>query len=140
MRTRLVCTTLLATGVLFTSAGCGGSTSPSDTAAKPRTVKAVAGCEKNGWTDPSDLASDRAPARCDKGAPAPVKLAKTRKLTIATGTLSAEYVAPLELAVQKGEFKKEGLDVTLKVLPTPDALPLLAKGDIDAQWAAPEAR
>lgn len=68
-----------------------------------------------------------------------MKLTKTRKLTIATGTLSAEYVAPLELAVQKGEFEKEGLDVTLKVLPTPDALPLLAKGDIDAQWAAPEA-
>lgn len=56
-----------------------------------------------------------------------------------TGTLSAEYVAPLEVAVDKGEFKKEGLDVTLKVLPTPDALPLLAKGDIDAMWAAPEA-
>ncbi|MFC3575722.1 hypothetical protein ACFOZ0_21065 [Streptomyces yaanensis] len=31
------------------------------------------------------------------------------------------------------------MDVTLKVLPTPDALPLLAKGDIDALWAAPEA-
>lgn len=39
----------------------------------------------------------------------------------------------------KGEFAKEGLDVELKVLPTPDALPLLAKGDVDAQWAAPEA-
>ncbi|MFF1561932.1 ABC transporter substrate-binding protein [Streptomyces sp. NPDC058293] len=140
MRTRLVCTTLLATGALLASAGCGGNgNSSSDTAAKPRTVKAVAGCGKTGWTDPSDLAADRAPARCDKGAPAPVKLTKTRKLTIATGTLGAEYVAPLELAVQKGEFKKEGLDVTLKVLPTPDALPLLAKGDIDAQWAAPEA-
>jgi NitT/TauT family transport system substrate-binding protein len=62
-----------------------------------------------------------------------------RKLTIATGTLSAEYVAPLQVALDKGEFKKEGLDVTLKVLPTPDALPLLAKGDIDALWAAPEA-
>jgi NitT/TauT family transport system substrate-binding protein len=41
--------------------------------------------------------------------------------------------------LDKGEFKKEGLDVTLKVLPTPDSLPLLAKGDIDALWAAPEA-
>ena len=41
--------------------------------------------------------------------------------------------------MDKGEFKKEGLDVTLKVLPTPDALPLLAKGDMDAMWAAPEA-
>ncbi len=48
-------------------------------------------------------------------------------------------MAPLQVALDKGEFKKEGLDVTLKVLPTPDALPLLAKGDIDAQWAAPEA-
>jgi NitT/TauT family transport system substrate-binding protein len=43
------------------------------------------------------------------------------------------------VAVDKGEFKAEGLDVTLRVLPTPDALPLLAKGDIDALWAAPEA-
>lgn len=57
---------------------------------------------------------------------------------LATGTLSAEYVAPLQVAVAKGEFAKEGLDVQLKVLPTPDALPLLAKGDVDAQWAAPE--
>lgn len=43
------------------------------------------------------------------------------------------------MALDKGEFKKEGLDVKLQVLPTPDALPLLAKGDIDALWAAPEA-
>ncbi|RVU17307.1 hypothetical protein EOT10_34530 [Streptomyces antnestii] len=139
MRTRLICTTLLAAGALLTSAGCAKTEANSDGPAKPRAVKAVAGCEKNGWTDPSDLSPDRAPARCAKGTPAPVKLAKTRKLTIATGTLSAEYVAPLEMALEKGEFKKEGLDVTLKVLPTPDALPLLAKGDIDAQWAAPEA-
>lgn len=47
-------------------------------------------------------------------------------------------MAPLQVALDKGEFKKEGLDVTLKVLPTPDSLPLLAKGDIDALWAAPE--
>ncbi|MEU6663232.1 ABC transporter substrate-binding protein [Streptomyces sp. NPDC046821] len=139
MRTRLICTTLITASALLTSAGCAKTDATSDAPAKPRAVKAVAGCEKNGWTDPSDLAPDRAPARCDKGAPAPIKLAKTRKITIATGTLSAEYVAPLEMAVEKGEFKKEGLDVTLKVLPTPDALPLLAKGDIDAQWAAPEA-
>jgi NitT/TauT family transport system substrate-binding protein len=48
-------------------------------------------------------------------------------------------VAPLQVALDKGEFEREGLDVTLKVLPTPDALPLLAKGDVDALWAAPEA-
>ncbi|MFD8571890.1 ABC transporter substrate-binding protein [Streptomyces sp. NPDC059639] len=141
MRTRDLCTALLATGaLLLTTAACAkNDTDTSGPAAAPRTIKAVDGCGKGGWTDPADLATDREPARCASGAPAPVKLAKPRKLTIATGTLSAEYVAPLEMAVEKGEFKKEGLDVTLKVLPTPDALPLLAKGDIDAQWAAPEA-
>ncbi|WP_353944618.1 ABC transporter substrate-binding protein [Streptomyces sp. HUAS MG91] len=141
MRTRHLGTALLATGaLLLTTAACGGNdTGSSGSAAAPRTIKAVDGCGRGSWTDPSDLATDREPARCASGAPAPVKLAKPRKLTVATGTLSAEYVAPLEMAVEKGEFKKEGLDVTLKVLPTPDALPLLAKGDIDAQWAAPEA-
>ncbi|WP_046731134.1 ABC transporter substrate-binding protein [Streptomyces humi] len=108
-------------------------------ATAPRTVRPVAGCGKASWTDPADLSPTRSPARCSAGRPAPVPLAERRKITIATGTLSAEYVAPLEVALDKGEFKAEGLDVTLKVLPTPDALPLLAKGDIDAMWAAPEA-
>ncbi|MER5948402.1 ABC transporter substrate-binding protein [Streptomyces sp. NPDC001904] len=142
MRTRHLGTALLTTGaLLLTTAACAANdgADTSGAPAQPRTVKAVDGCGQGSWTDPSDLAADREPARCASGAPAPVKLDRTRKLTIATGTLSAEYVAPLEMAVEKGEFKKEGLDVTLKVLPTPDALPLLAKGDIDAQWAAPEA-
>ncbi|MEB8336322.1 ABC transporter substrate-binding protein [Streptomyces endophyticus] len=140
MRTRYVGTTLLTTGALLLgTASCAKNDTPSDAAAKPRAITAVAGCGKGSWTDPADRSPDREPARCDKGAPAPVELGKPRKLTIATGTLSAEYVAPLEMAVKKGEFKKEGLDVKLKVLPTPDALPLLAKGEIDAQWAAPEA-
>ncbi|MEU2617404.1 ABC transporter substrate-binding protein [Streptomyces sp. NPDC007157] len=104
-----------------------------------RTVRPVAGCGRGSWTDPADLSPARTPARCSPGRPAARPLPKPRKITIATGTLSAEYVAPLEVALDKGEFKAEGLDVTLKVLPTPDALPLLAKGDIDALWAAPEA-
>ncbi|WP_405777389.1 ABC transporter substrate-binding protein [Streptomyces sp. NBC_00859] len=138
MRISTLCTTLFVAGSLLVSAGCAEHDDGRAPAAKPRPVKAVAGCAK-GWTDPADLAPGRAPARCVKGAPAPRPLAKKRRLVLATGTLAAEYVAPLEVAVEKGEFKKEGLDVRLKVLPTPDALPLLAKGDIDAQWAAPEA-
>ncbi|MFD3619812.1 ABC transporter substrate-binding protein [Streptomyces sp. NPDC058676] len=130
------------TAALLASAGCS---SPYESDSEPkadvgdRTIRPVEGCGDTSWTDPADLSPNRLPARCQPGAPPPRPLAKTRKLTIATGTLSAEYVAPLQVAVDKGEFKKEGLDVTLKVLPTPDALPLLAKGDIDAQWAAPEA-
>ncbi|NGO10778.1 ABC transporter substrate-binding protein [Streptomyces sp. HC44] len=131
---------VLAVGALVVSAGCAAQDSGAGAGpAEPRTIKAVSGCGAGSWTGPADLAADRAPARCTKGTPAPQPLTETRKLTIATGTLSAEYVAPLQVAVEKGEFKKEGLDVTLKVLPTPDALPLLAKGDVDAQWAAPEA-
>ncbi|MFJ6655470.1 ABC transporter substrate-binding protein [Streptomyces sp. NPDC091377] len=120
---------------------CSSAAGPSGAAdaAEPRTVSPVEGCGEGSWTDPALLARDRAPARCDPGAPAAERLDGTRKLTVATGTLNAEYVAPLRVALDKGEFAKEGLDVTLKVLPTPDALPLLAKGDLDALWAAPEA-
>ncbi|WP_199552851.1 ABC transporter substrate-binding protein [Streptomyces sp. N35] len=139
MHTRKSIPALLLAGALLASTACAKEDDAPAQSAKPRDIKAVEGCGENGWTDPADLAEDRKPARCDKGAPAPQPLKKERKLVVATGTLSAEYVAPLQVAVQKGEFKKEGLDVELKVLPTPDALPLLAKGDIDAQWAAPEA-
>ncbi|MER7175094.1 ABC transporter substrate-binding protein [Streptomyces mesophilus] len=139
MHTRKSIPALLLAGALLASAGCAKEDDAPAQSAKPRDIKVVAGCAAKGWTDPADLAEAREPARCDKGAPAPQPLKKKRKLVVATGTLSAEYVAPLQVAVQKGEFKKEGLDVELKVLPTPDALPLLAKGDIDAQWAAPEA-
>lgn len=141
-RTPFTRTVALVAASLLGAAGCAG-TEASDGAdaadAAPRTVEPVAGCGAGSWTDPSDLAPGREPARCEKGAPAARPLAGKRKITVATGTLSAEYVAPLQVAVAKGEFAKEGLDVSLKVLPTPDALPLLAKGDVDAQWAAPEA-
>ncbi|MFJ3127167.1 ABC transporter substrate-binding protein [Streptomyces sp. NPDC086993] len=138
--TPFIRTVVLLTASLLGAAGCAGHDSGGTGApAAPRTVGPVAGCGTGSWTDPADLAPDRKAARCDKGAPAPRPLAKKRKITVATGTLSAEYVAPLQVAVAKGEFAKEGLDVELKVLPTPDALPLLAKGDVDAQWAAPEA-
>lgn len=140
MRARTTALTLLLSGALLALAGCANTgASPAAGDSKPRPVKAVPGCGKDSWTDPGDRAKDRDPARCEPGAPAPRPLAEKRKLTLATGTLSAEYVAPLQVAQQKGEFAKEGLDVDLKVLPTPDALPLLAKGDVDAQWAAPEA-
>ncbi|MET9835227.1 ABC transporter substrate-binding protein [Streptomyces sp. NPDC006385] len=133
---------LLAVGALLASAACSSpyeSGSSSGPAAGQRTISPVEGCGAKSWTDPKDLSPNRTPARCLPGAPPPRPLSEARELTIATGTLSAEYVAPLRVALDKGEFKKEGLDITLKVLPTPDALPLLAKGDIDALWAAPEA-
>jgi NitT/TauT family transport system substrate-binding protein len=141
--TRRTCgVAVVAVAALLASAACSSPYSDGSGAKAgtgTRTIGPVEGCGKSSWTDPADLAPDRAPARCEPLAPSAQPLARKRKITIATGTLSAEYVAPLEAAVDKGEFKAEGLDVTLKVLPTPDALPLLAKGDIDALWAAPEA-
>ncbi|MEU2282800.1 ABC transporter substrate-binding protein [Streptomyces sp. NPDC013178] len=133
---------VLLLGALLTSAACSSpyaDDADARVSAEARTVRPVEGCGAASWTDPANLSPTRSPARCRPGAPSPVPLPKTRKLTIATGTLSAEYVAPLQVALDKGEFEREGLDVTLKVLPTPDALPLLAKGDVDALWAAPEA-
>ncbi|MEV0126172.1 ABC transporter substrate-binding protein [Streptomyces sp. NPDC050703] len=140
MRVRTTALALLMAGSLLAAAGCAKEDDASPAGpAKQRGVTPVAGCGKGSWTDPADRAPDRRPARCARGTPSPEPLGERRGLTIATGTLSAEYVAPLRVAVDKGEFEKEGLDVELKVLPTPDALPLLARGDIDAQWAAPEA-
>lgn len=133
---------VLLVGALLTSAACSSPYSGdagSSATAGTRTITPVEGCGTTSWTDPANLSPTRSPARCRPGTPSPRPLAKTRKLTIATGTLSAEYVAPLQVALDKGEFAQEGLDVTLRVLPTPDALPLLAKGDVDALWAAPEA-
>ncbi|SDN70596.1 NitT/TauT family transport system substrate-binding protein [Streptomyces sp. cf386] len=133
---------LVAAGALLASAACSSpyeKDSSSKAGAGERTIRPVEGCGTTSWTDPKDRSANRTPARCRPGAPPPQPLPEPRELTIATGTLSAEYVAPLHVALDKGEFRKEGLDVTLKVLPTPDALPLLAKGDIDALWAAPEA-
>ncbi|EPD55202.1 ABC transporter substrate-binding protein [Streptomyces sp. HGB0020] len=141
--TRRTCgVAVVSVAALLASAACSSpysDTSGAKAGTGTRTIGPVEGCGKSSWTDPADLAPDRAPARCEPLAPSAQPLARKRKITIATGTLSAEYVAPLETAVDKGEFKAEGLDVALKVLPTPDALPLLAKGDIDALWAAPEA-
>ncbi|WP_369172260.1 ABC transporter substrate-binding protein [Streptomyces sp. R28] len=141
-RTHAYAVVLAAGAALLASAACSSpyeSDSSSSTAAGRRTVRPVEGCGANAWTDPKGLSPNRTPARCLPATPPPQPLSEPRELTIATGTLSAEYVAPLQVALDKGEFKKEGLDVELKVLPTPDALPLLAKGDIDALWAAPEA-
>ncbi|MEV1062495.1 ABC transporter substrate-binding protein [Streptomyces sp. NPDC050263] len=136
---------VLVTAALLASAACS-SPQPDDDAntrsgaqGAPRAIRPVEGCAAASRTDPADLSATRAPARCRPDSPPPAPLPERRRLTIATGTLSAEYVAPLQVALDKGEFAREGLDVALKVLPTPDALPLLAKGDVDALWAAPEA-
>ncbi|MCF2529910.1 ABC transporter substrate-binding protein [Yinghuangia soli] len=131
----LACTALLATSCVSSDDNAEGAKSaPSQTTP----VQAVAGCEK-GWTDPSDLSPTRAPARCAPNTPAAKPLAAKTKIVVTAGTLSAEYLGPLRLGIAKGEFAKENLDVELKQMPSTDAITLLAKGEIDALYSAPEA-
>ncbi|MES9536378.1 hypothetical protein [Actinomadura sp. NPDC000600] len=119
---------------------CGGEGAVSaDSPRKARPISPVADCGATAWSDPADLAPDRAPARCKAGAPAPKPLAKKTKITVSSSTGSAEFVAPLKLGIAKGEFAKENLEVEFKQLPVADSIPLLAKGDLDAMWSAPEA-
>ncbi|MER6817100.1 hypothetical protein ABT299_48255 [Spirillospora sp. NPDC000708] len=123
------------------AAGACGAKGAADSGAprKARPITPVAGCDAAAWSDPADLAPDRAPARCKPGAPAPRPLAKKTRITISASTGSAEFVAPLRLGIAKGEFAKENLEVEFKQLGVADSIPLLAKGDLDAMWSAPEA-
>ncbi|MFI1582951.1 ABC transporter substrate-binding protein [Embleya sp. NPDC020630] len=137
----LTTTALLACTALLAACGGGSSDSGSNRSKTPqpkRAIEAVAGCEK-AWTDPADLAPTRKPARCAAGSPAAKPLAQKAKLTVTAGSLSAEYLGPLRTAIAKGEFAKEGLDVELKQMPATDAITLLAKGQVDVLYSAPEA-
>lgn len=93
------------------------------------TVKLVTGCEK-GWTSPYDLSFSRNVARCVPGAPAAKPLA-TREKVIVASAFKLEFNSPLGVAISKGEFEKENLDVEIKNLSFANAVPQLANGQID---------
>ncbi|HEY8526171.1 MAG TPA: ABC transporter substrate-binding protein [Acidimicrobiales bacterium] len=99
----------------------------------------VEGCGEGSWTDPEDLEPDREPARCEPGAPAPDPLPEETDVVITSGTLAAEFVAPIQVAIDRGEFEAENLNVTLRQVPPSDSLQLLGQGEVDAVWSAPEA-
>ncbi|MDL4773895.1 ABC transporter substrate-binding protein [Actinomadura xylanilytica] len=130
---------IIATMALAVGACGGGGAVSADTPREVRPITPVEGCGPTAWSDPSNLAPDREPARCKPGAPAPKPLAKKTKITVSSSTGSAEFVATLRLGIAKGEFAKENLDVDFKQLGVADSIPLLAKGDLDAMWSAPEA-
>lgn len=137
MRTPAIITT--AAALVLAAAACGSSGATSAGPRPTRAITPVAGCGPGSWTDPSDLSPDRAAARCGKNMPAPRPLPRKTKITLAASTGSAEFVAPVRLGIANGEFGKENLEVEFKQLSVADAIPLLAKGDVDAMWSAPEA-
>jgi NitT/TauT family transport system substrate-binding protein len=99
----------------------------------------VEGCGEGSWTDPAESGEDREPARCESGAPAADPLPERTEVVITSGTLSAEFVAPLQVAIDQGEFEAENLDVRIEQVPPADAMQLLGQGEVDAVWSAPEA-
>lgn len=99
---------------------------------------AVEGCD-GAWTDPADDDPERQPARCEAGAPAADPLPEMTSFTIASSTLSGEFISAVRYGIEHGEFEAENLDVDLQQLAPTDALPLLGRGEIDAMWSAPDA-
>jgi NitT/TauT family transport system substrate-binding protein len=130
----LLCTALLTSCVSSDDDTDSAKSAPTQTGP----VAAVPGCEK-GWTDPADLSPTRAAARCAPNTPAPQPLPAKTHLVVTAGTLSAEYLGPLRMAIAKGEFAKENLDVELKQVPSTDGIGLLSTGQIDVLYSAPEA-
>jgi NitT/TauT family transport system substrate-binding protein len=123
--------------VLLTSACAAKSTSGrNQQTAAP--IVPVEGCEK-GWTDPTNLAADRKAARCESGFPKAKPLAEKTKLVVTSATLKGEFLAHVRLALAKGEFAKENLDVELKQVPSADSMNLLATGQADVALGAPDA-
>lgn len=128
--------------VLLASAACSKKDVDGDEESGGRAVESsgsVEGCGEGSWTDPSELGEDREPARCDAEAPAPDPLPERAEVVITSGTLSAEFVAPLQVAIDQGEFEAENLDVRIEQIPPADSMQLLGQGEVDAVWSAPEA-
>lgn len=70
----------------------------------------------------------------DSGDPPPTDLEKTQ---LNVGTMAVVDAAPLEIAVRRGLFKAEGLDVKLRTVSgAAEALPLLKNGQLDVSIGA----
>jgi NitT/TauT family transport system substrate-binding protein len=111
------------------STGSQATAAPTTTARK--LTATVAGCEKNGVTDPADLSATRQVARCAANTPAPKPLATRAKLTIASA-FRLEFNSPILLADSLGEFNKENIEVKFVSLSFADSVPQLANGQVDA--------
>src|SRR5687768_10157308 len=72
----------------------------------PANVATVAGCEKRGYSDPSNLSDNRQVARCDPGTPAPKPLAKkadgTNEKVVLASNFKLEFNSPIGLGMSLG--------------------------------------
>jgi NitT/TauT family transport system substrate-binding protein len=137
-------------GLMLIASACGddgetASTTTTGTAVTPTAtvpvttgtaaVATVAGCEKRGYSDPSNLSDNRLVARCDVGAPAPKPLPKkadgTNEKIVLASNFKLEFNSPIGLGMALGEFAKENLDIDYQVLSFANAAPQMATGSVD---------
>jgi len=114
------------------------ATLASGVAVADATTGGVEGCGDEAVGEIDDESPDHQPARCEPGFPAPAPLAERATVKVALNFRVAGY-SPILLGEHLGEFDKENIDVEIVEMPSVDALPLLAKGDIDLVTSAPEA-
>lgn len=100
-------------------------------------LAATVGCSSSdGSSDSSDGPAATTPADPDAGPLDPRPLTEKTKIVASTAA-KLEYVAPMLLAEEYGEFDKENLDVDIQVTQT--AQQAITTGQVDAAQTAPEA-
>lgn len=116
------------TGLMF-AAGLALAPAVSISGAQASDAKLVAGCENVPMVPQN--AGEGSVARCEPGAPAAKPLAAATTIKIATNFGRAEFIAPIQIAIAKGEFAKENITIEMINLPYRDAAPQLATGAVD---------
>lgn len=127
MTYKRTCVFIVLALVLALVAGCdSGTSSPTPTAAvAPPTDTTVSSVPSGGPTNTPAAANPTAT----------IDLANPTKVTIALGYNPDVQFAPFYLALNKGYYKEEGLDVTFKHGIVPDLIKLLGNGDEGVNYA-----
>jgi NitT/TauT family transport system substrate-binding protein len=127
---------ILAVGMLV-AAGCGDDGGDDETSSTdaPTTTAAggsgeVEGCGPESYTDPTDMSVGREVARCEPGYPAPQPLPEMTTINVSSA-FRLEFNSPLLLADTMGELEKENLKMNFINLRFSDAVPQMARGEID---------
>jgi ABC-type nitrate/sulfonate/bicarbonate transport system substrate-binding protein len=117
----------VAATVLIVGLAACGSDDDSSTTGDADTSSSVAETTATPTTGSASTALTTPP---DDGAFAPQPLAEPRSIKVSAPAKLEIYTAAL-LAEQLGEFENENLDVEFVILPSSDALPQLAQGNLD---------
>jgi NitT/TauT family transport system substrate-binding protein len=125
---------VLAVGALV-AAGCGDDGDDETSSTAPSTTEAssggeVEGCGPDSATDAASMEVGRTVARCEPGSPAPQPLPEMTTIKVSSA-FRLEFMSPLLLADSLGELAKENLKMEFINLKFSDAVPQLARGEID---------